>query len=68
MMKNVLWHLDFGGGTTDFDFGIWSSGDEDDDNHDYNISRFGEGEDPYLGGENILGVLAYNVFWTIMMN
>ena len=54
--------FDFGGGTTDFDFGIWSSGDEDDDNHDYNISRFGEGEDPYLGGENILGVLAYNVF------
>lgn len=54
--------FDFGGGTTDFDFGIWSSGDEDDDNHDYNISRFGEGEDPYLGGENILGVLVYNVF------
>lgn len=54
--------FDFGGGTTDFDFGIWSSSDEDDDNHDYNISRFGEGEDPYLGGENILGVLAYNVF------
>ena len=54
--------FDFGGGTTDFDFGIWSSSDENDDNHDYMISRFGEGEDPYLGGENILAVLAYNVF------
>lgn len=54
--------FDFGGGTTDFDFGIWSNSDEDDDNHDYKISRFGEGEDPYLGGENILEILAYNVF------
>lgn len=54
--------FDFGGGTTDFDFGIWSSSDENDDNHDYMISRFGEGEDQYLGGENILAVLAYNVF------
>lgn len=53
--------FDFGGGTTDFDFGIWSS-EEDDDNYDYKISRFGEGEDPYLGGENLLGVLAYEVF------
>lgn len=53
--------FDFGGGTTDFDFGIWSS-EEDDDNYDYKISRFGEGEDPYLGGENLLSVLAYHVF------
>lgn len=53
--------FDFGGGTTDFDFGVWSS-EEDDDNYDYKISRFGEGEDPYLGGENILGLLAYEVF------
>ena len=53
--------FDFGGGTTDFDFGVWSS-EEDDDNYDYRISRFGEGEDPYLGGENILGILAYEVF------
>ena len=53
--------FDFGGGTTDFDFGTWSS-KVDDDNYDYEISRFGEGEDPYLGGENLLGMMAYEVF------
>lgn len=51
--------FDFGGGTTDFDFGIWKSDDED---YDYVINHFGAGGDKYLGGENLLELLAYEVF------
>lgn len=51
--------FDFGGGTTDFDFGIWKSDDED---YDYVINHFGAGGDKYLGGENLLELLAFEVF------
>lgn len=56
--------FDFGGGTTDFDFGVWSNETDDKykENYDFKISRFGKGEDPYLGGENLLENLAYSVF------
>lgn len=54
--------FDFGGGTTDFDFGLWSFADDSDLRYDYIIEHFGAGGDAFLGGENILRVLAYNVF------
>ena len=52
--------FDFGGGTTDFDFGT----EEVPANHrrKFVIHQFGNGGDPYLGGENILDSLAYEVF------
>ena len=57
--------FDFGGGTTDFDFGVWR-GTSDDEydlyNCDYVLECFGADSDVRLGGENILEMLAYNVF------
>lgn len=55
--------FDFGGGTTDFDFGIWreSSGIRE-KRYDYVIEHFGAGGDRYLGGENLLELLAFEVF------
>ena len=53
--------FDFGGGTTDFDFGIWKVS-EDEESYDYDLEHFGAGGDRYLGGENILKELAYKVF------
>jgi len=53
--------FDFGGGTTDFDFGIWKYS-EDVDLYDYELEHFGAGGERYLGGENILKELAYKVF------
>jgi len=53
--------FDFGGGTTDFDFGIWKLA-EDEDKYDYELEHFGAGGDKYLGGENIIKGLAYKVF------
>ena len=55
--------FDFGGGTTDFDFGIWreSQGGKE-KRYDYVIEHFGAGGDRYLGGENLLELLAFEVF------
>ena len=55
--------FDFGGGTLDFDFGIWRAS-EDERSYDYDLEHFGAGGDRYLGGENILRELAYEVFKT----
>ena len=55
--------FDFGGGTTDFDFGIWRCADENDgDRYEYVIHHFGAGGDRCLGGEYILEMLAFEVF------
>ena len=57
--------FDFGGGTTDFDFGVWrGASDEEYDkyNCDYVLECFGADSDVNLGGENILEMLAYQVF------
>ena len=57
--------FDFGGGTTDFDFGIWRGASDDEYdlyNCDYVLECFGADSDVRLGGENILEMLAYNVF------
>lgn len=53
--------FDFGGGTTDFDFGLWTQA-QDEDLYDYCIEHFGNQGDRYLGGENLLRLLAYEVF------
>ena len=53
--------FDFGGGTTDFDFGIWKYSEEE-DLYDYELEHFGAGGERYLGGENILKELACKVF------
>ena len=52
--------FDFGGGTTDFDFGIEEIPEDGDDL--FLITQFGSGGDVYLGGENILLMLAYEVY------
>ena len=52
--------FDFGGGTTDFDFGIYKKSSLR--RYDYILEHFGEGGDRYLGGENILRILSYEVF------
>lgn len=54
--------FDFGGGTTDFDFGIWQAAEPGDRRYDYVINHFGAGGDKYLGGENLLELLAFEVF------
>ena len=57
--------FDFGGGTTDFDFGIWRGASEDEyeiQGYDYVLECFGADSDVTLGGENILELLAYNVY------
>lgn len=53
--------FDFGGGTTDFDFGVWKASERD-DRYVWDIRHFGGDGDVYLGGENLLEVLAYEVF------
>jgi hypothetical protein len=55
--------FDFGGGTTDFDFGIWREADRQERRrYDYVLEEFGAGGDRYLGGENLLELLAFKVF------
>ena len=54
--------FDFGGGTSDFDFGLWKECDDDDSSYSYELNRITSVGDPYLGGENLLELLAYEVF------
>lgn len=58
--KNYYAVFDFGGGTTDFDFGVYQEADSD--RYDYKLVHFGENGDRTLGGENILRLLAFRVF------
>ena len=64
--KSALYGVfDFGGGTTDFDFGLWRIADEDsieEERYDYVIEHFGAGGAKYLGGENLLELLAFEIF------
>lgn len=64
--ENVLYSIfDFGGGTTDFDFGLWRCSDDskrEERRYDYVIEHFGSEGDKYLGGENLLELLAFEVF------
>lgn len=54
--------FDFGGGTTDFDFGLWRGANRKERRYDYVIEHFGAGGDKYLGGENLLELLAFETF------
>ena len=55
--------FDFGGGTTDFSFGTYKrAGIAEKKKYDYVISYTNYGGDRYLGGENLLELLAFNIF------
>lgn len=56
--------FDFGGGTTDFDYGFYRTPteDEEEEGWDHVIEHFGSSGDKFLGGENLLENLAYLVF------
>tara|TARA_B110000211_G_scaffold130937_1_gene150391 strand:- start:6343 stop:9162 length:2820 start_codon:yes stop_codon:yes gene_type:complete len=55
--------FDFGGGTTDFDFGIFREANgKKERRFDYVIEHFGAGGDKFLGGENLLELLAFEIF------
>ena len=63
--ENIFYAIfDFGGGTTDFDFGLWRcAGDtREEERYDYVIEHFGSEGDKYLGGENLLERMAFEVF------
>lgn len=55
--------FDFGGGTTDFDFGIYRRPTEQEKNEKYSavIEQIESNGDPTLGGEHLLEQLAYKV-------
>lgn len=58
--KNYYGVFDFGGGTTDFDFGMLE--ELADGRYDYKLTHFGENGDRTLGGENLLKLMAFEVF------
>ncbi|MBF0176850.1 MAG: hypothetical protein HQL63_08390 [Magnetococcales bacterium] len=56
--------FDFGGGSTDFDFGIYRHPTPEEKHHGYErvIKHFGASGDMYLGGENLVANLVYLTF------
>ncbi len=52
--------FDFGGGTTDFDFGKWEKSANP--KSAYKMTHFSGGWDKYLGGENLLELLAFEAY------
>ncbi|MBE0508496.1 MAG: hypothetical protein IBX50_17550, partial [Marinospirillum sp.] len=56
--------FDFGGGTTDFDFGLYRepNAEEEDSGYEEVLEHFGASGDKFLGGENLLEHLAYETF------
>lgn len=56
--------FDFGGGTTDFDFGFyrWANEQEENEGIETVFEHFEAAGDKFLGGENLLENLAYRVF------
>ncbi len=58
--ENYYAVFDFGGGTTDFDFGVLRESTLD--RYDYSLIHFGENGDKTLGGENLLKLLAFEIF------
>ncbi|GAA8489206.1 hypothetical protein KKKH50_02750 [Helicobacter pylori] len=52
--------FDFGGGTTDFDFGKWEKSTNS--KFAYKMTHFSSGENKYLGGENLLELLAFEAY------
>lgn len=56
--------FDFGGGTTDFDFGVYRMANESEEKQGYEtvLEHCGASGDIFLGGENLIEQLAYRVF------
>ncbi len=54
--------FDFGGGTTDFDFGYYSELETPNRRYDYELNRLGNAADKDLGGEKLLRYLAFELF------
>ncbi len=56
--------FDFGGGTSDFDFGVlrWANKDEEAEGFERVFEHVGSGGDNFLGAENLLEHLAYETF------
>lgn len=57
--------FDFGGGTVDFDYGYYrlpTPTEEDEEGKERVLEHCGSGGDPFLGGENLLENMAYQVF------
>ncbi len=52
--------FDFGGGTTDFDFGKWEKSASP--KFLYKMTHFSNGGDKYLGGENLLELLVFEAY------
>lgn len=52
--------FDFVGGTTDFDFGKWEKSTNP--KFAYKMTHFSSGGDKYLGGENLLELLAFEAY------
>ncbi|WRF37169.1 hypothetical protein E5E50_00350 [Helicobacter pylori] len=52
--------FDFGGGTTDFNFGKWEKSTNP--KFAYKMTHFSSGGDKYLGGENLLELLAFEAY------
>ncbi|GAA7049082.1 hypothetical protein ID0181_06810 [Helicobacter pylori] len=52
--------FDFGGGTTDFDFGKWEKSTSP--KFLYKMTHFSSGGDKYLGGENLLELLSWEAY------
>lgn len=56
--------FDFGGGTADFDYGLWrlATPEEEDKGYEKVFEHLASAGDAFLGGENLLEHLAYRVF------
>ncbi|GAA7196106.1 hypothetical protein HpBGD69_02810 [Helicobacter pylori] len=52
--------FDFGGGTTDFNFGKWEKSASP--KFAYKMTHFSNGGDKFLGGENLLELLAFEAY------
>ena len=56
--------FDFGGGTSDFDYGLlrWATPEEEDQGYERVFEHLGSSGDNFLGGENLLEHLVYESF------
>lgn len=57
--------FDFGGGTTDMIFGVWRASDRTkrkEKKFSWMVEQFKDEGDPHLGGENLLELMAYEIF------
>lgn len=63
--ENIFYGIfDFGGGTTDFDFGMYRAANDsrEEERYDNVIEQFSSEGDKYLGGENLLELVAFEIF------